>query len=557
MSILTPFFNLFKPEYTDPAAVEKINDNMDIIDAELHKPPLTINGVAPDGTSRDLTLNSVPLADNLTTEQAQVNDAEYVVRTSGGNSSIHNGNAFLSSVKGNFVKEGYTAQVCTMNVVNATRSDPDDPGISAEIDPDDFRDAVDNVTGVYSFVYSTAWTLNSTAVDISGYGIDVDGTPIAGDTINVNFVKENRGTIYPATPESFISTGWNLYNNATGRARVCRYSEEYGYKVAGTYLLIEFSATLTGAREQITPISGAFNVPGDGWLFVSGGNNTDTEIWAEWSDWHEEPNGGTFEEYTESVIDLSGVMVNFPDGLMRVGGISDEINLNTGIAYARIAKLDYDDYIGEVIASGQPYDTDTNYVYVVRNAEASGNIPAIAVYDASEVNGTYVADDHGMEYYTATDVDIVSQSFYGQDLKDKLRRDVLTITPQTLTAAEQAAIMRYLGVTDAVTALNALINNSLNGMFKYIEYSYAITSIASGTTLAIKASQFGMVAQSGYKAAAVALFSSGSVNLHVSYVNPRATGSTNAMGIRNDTSSTQSNKTAKIGVLYVKTGYGI
>ena len=37
MSILTPFFNLFKKVENEPWGIEQFNDNMDIIDAEMHK----------------------------------------------------------------------------------------------------------------------------------------------------------------------------------------------------------------------------------------------------------------------------------------------------------------------------------------------------------------------------------------------------------------------------------------------------------------------------------------------------------------------------------------
>ena len=81
MSILTPFFNLIKPAKNDPAAIAQLNANMDKIDAEMHKPPLTFNGIEPDPTTRNLQVTTVPLADNLTSEEAQINTGTYIIRT--------------------------------------------------------------------------------------------------------------------------------------------------------------------------------------------------------------------------------------------------------------------------------------------------------------------------------------------------------------------------------------------------------------------------------------------------------------------------------------------
>ena len=66
-----------------------------------------------------------------------------------------------------------------------------------------------------------------------------------------------------------------------------------------------------------------------GYVLVQGGDAT-TYIYTTWSDW-QETYQGDFESYTESVLDLTAIMTaRFPHGLMRVGDVRDEINLNTG-----------------------------------------------------------------------------------------------------------------------------------------------------------------------------------------------------------------------------------
>jgi hypothetical protein len=446
MSILTPIFNLFKLQKSDPYAISQFNENMDIIDTEMAKPPLTVNGISPDPETRDLEVTTVPLADNLTSEEAQINTGTYVIRTSGGEASIAAGAAMLSDIKGGMIKTGYVAESIQMSV---TQADPstEDP-ISATLDHDTFIEAA-STSGTYTFLYSNAWS-----VDPATYGITVTGTPVAGDKIDVVYVKLNRGTITTASPTSFVSTGWNLYNHAAGYARVVDYSSEYGFMIEGTYTALKFSETLSGEQTTITPVNGYFTVPSDGYVFVTGGNDTDTEIWMTWSDWTEEANGGVFEPYTQTSVDLSGVMVNFPDGLMKIGNVYDEINLNIGRAYSRIEKMEYTEAnLEAVIASGVPYDTDTGYIYAVRVSPVTYTI---------SLDGEYTVSDHGVEMFLGTSVDLTASSVYGNDLKGKLRRDVVTISQQTLTSTQQAQVLHNIGAASQtdVTALNSKMPTS-------------------------------------------------------------------------------------------------
>ena len=122
MGVLTPFFNLFKPAKTDPQKIEKLNDNFDIIDTEMHRPPLTVNEIEPDPETRDINITTVPLADNLSTDEAQINSGTFVIRASGGGASIADGSAWLSSIHGNQVKTGYVAESINMTVNGEIRN---------------------------------------------------------------------------------------------------------------------------------------------------------------------------------------------------------------------------------------------------------------------------------------------------------------------------------------------------------------------------------------------------------------------------------------------------
>lgn len=468
MSILTPFFNLIKPTKQDGVKVGDFNANMDTIDTEMHRPPLTVNEIEPDPETRNIPITTVPLADNLTSDEAQINQGTYVIRTSGGEASIASGSAWLSDLHGNMVKTGYVAESLTMTVTPVAREEGEEP-ITATIDRDTFVAYVSE-SGTITLTYTTEWSADPTL-----YGITVDGTPVGGDQIVVVYVKENRGTITTATPTSFVSTGWNLYNHAAGYARVVNYSDEYGFMVDGTYTALKFAETLSGEQTDITPVNGFFTIPASGYVFVTGGNDTDTAIWMTWNDWTEEANDGVFQAYSQTSIDLSGVMVDFPDGLMRIGNTYDEINLNTLRAYSRIEKMQYTaENLAGVIASGVPYDTDANYIYAVRVAPATYTI---------SLSGEYTCSDHGLEMFMGTSIPVTASSLYGNDLKGKLRRDVLTISQQTLTAAQKSQVKSNLGFANQ-TDLDALnskfhrqyITITLNES-GYYQWSYKYTEV--------------------------------------------------------------------------------
>lgn len=413
---------------SDPYGIQKFNTNMGIIDEELAKPPLTVNNVQPDPTTRNIPITTVPLADNLTSDEAQINTGTFIARTAGGEASIANGPAQLTEIYGNMVKTGYVAESIDMTV----NSD----SFTATIDRDTFVEYVGS-SGTITLSYTTEWS-----ADPSNYGITIDGTPENGDSIVIVYVKENRGTITVANPTSFVATGWNLYNHTAGYARVVKYSNEYGFMVNGTYTKLEFAETLTGEKQTITPVNGYFTVPANGYVFVTGGNATDTEIWMTWSDWTEQANGGTFEAYVQYVIDLTGLMVSFPDGLMKVGTYADEINFNTQRAYSRIEKLAYTaENLADVIAAEVPYDTDTNYIYAVRSEPVTYVI---------SLDGEYTASDHGLEMFLGTTVPLTASALYGQDLKGKLRRDVVTISQQDLTDQQKNQVLENIGAKNVV-----------------------------------------------------------------------------------------------------------
>lgn len=515
----TTHLGLVKQDPSTVQDYEKDDSNLDLLDSEIWARGKKFNGesVGDDG---EFHVRTIPYAENLESSSSYKSDEEFIIRTTGGEASIpQKGDAWLNLLKGRRTHTGYIPQSINMTVSPMARTPdpeitaslneatfeayvgeagtytityttqwstnptlygltisntpisgdsitmewdgendatvavdatprPTPASISATIDDSVFVSYV-SVSGTTTLTYSTSWS-----ADPANYGITVTGTPIAGDVITVVYVKEVRGTITQSNPQKFVSTGWNLYNHSAGYARVLKYSTQYNFKISGTYTGLEFSTTLTGTRTTITPVSGVFAIPNDGYIFVSGGNTTNTAIWMTWSDWGSGYNWtgsaqGDFEVYEEHEIDLSTFMgTNFPYGLMQVGTVYDEINLNVGIATSNVVRQAYNaTNLANAKASGRQYEYDENYIYIERETPVTYTV---------SVDGGYTAFDHGMEWYTGTDNAVYSENIYGANLKNKLEREVVTISQQTLTSSEQAQVRTNIGAA----ADSAVVHNT-------------------------------------------------------------------------------------------------
>lgn len=102
--------------------------------------------------------------------------------------------------------------------------------------------------------------------------------------------------------------------------------------------------------------------------------------------------------------------------------------------------------------------------------------------------------------------------------------------------------------------IKSSISTVLNGLFVYKYYTKAIDSIANNATLSLTGDDFGVSTPSGYTPFAIKRFTSGSVHLYAALVRSDGTGTSTLMNIKNVSGSTQTDKTAGIGILYIKTG---
>lgn len=429
----TTHLELIKQDPNAAPDVAKTNTNLDTLDSEIWARGKAFNGESV-GVDGEFHINSIPMADNLKTSAAQTTDEEYILRTTGGSASVESGSAWLSIVHGNSRHDDYTPEELDWELLPVERDNP----ITTSFDRSTFI-GKQTSSRDFDLTFSTSWS-----EDPSLYGFTISGTPVAGDRISIHYVKEVPGTIVNTTPATFVSTGWNLYNHTNGYARVVKYSNDLFYRITGSYTSLSFAYTLdtpSSSRISITPASnGSFNpfdrrsgitdpVGTTGYLFVTGGNTTDTAIWATWSDWVNGYNWnsststqGAFETYTESVVNLQTAMSeNFPYGLLKAGTARDEINFTTGYAYRYVQRyIKSDSVINDAISHGLQYEYDANYVYVELSSP-------VVISNFTVTNG-YAANDHGVEFFTGTEVEVVAENTYGINLKNKLERDTLTIS---------------------------------------------------------------------------------------------------------------------------------
>ena len=489
----------------------------------------SVNSTSPDENG-NVTLNKVPIADNLDSSIRQQSSGEYIVRTAGGSASLSDGPASLLRVMGNSVRTGYTPESIDFSV----NSDSCDASITSM---DTFRTAMEN-SGTLTLSYTSSWS-----ADPATYGITVVGTPDNGDSIVAVWVKEVRGTITNAEPTGFSVTGWNLFNQTAGYARVVKYSDDYGYGISGTYTSLAFSATESGEQTAITVSGGLFSVPGDGYVWVTGGDST-TAIWATWSDWTTGYQGD-YQAYSKTTISLAAVMAAcFEDGLCGIGNVRDYIDIAGGYAYQWIDVLEYsDENLAVAEASGRVYTYDEDSIYLAR---ASATVTALT--STLAINGAYTVNSHGLEMFDGTLVDVGSMTSYSADLKNRLERDVVTKSQDLVDNLDSSATDKALTARQGKA-----INDNLSGLFIKRTYSYKYTIAANGKK-SITSTNLGLSTPNGYKLVGIVGVDTGDSSV----MNGREYASYgNVLYLVNTANSQKSNITASIDVLYVKSGFGI
>ena len=393
----------------------------------------------------------------------------------------------------------YNSAAVTLSTYGLAVSNIIDPSINVNISgagitaativPSTFASQI-GLDGTYIFTFSseaTSWQLNGSNVTLSTYGINTTGTPQDGDTIYVNYVVGTpnssitvqytaplQGTIVVATPATFSATGFNQFDKDTmyvqnasvsggkivqnSGTNVCYCRAKGGvtngyvaYSSGGYIIDIgwcadvpEIGSDVVTDNTSVTQSLASVTFDTDGYVIVVASVMTDLCVHPKWS-------GAADEEFAEyvapSVItlpqeDTSTTPVDLPlktYGMPKIGGVADRLNLEAGTYVQKIGRLsNTSTSMAYVQSLGVAYDYDANWIYYVLPEPITFNV---------DVDPMYIVNDWGTEEFTGTTVAVSAQTLYGQNLRDKLRTDVLTISQQSpaLSSAQCEQVLKNQG----------------------------------------------------------------------------------------------------------------
>jgi len=455
----------------------------------------SVNGHTADENG-NINLQKVPLADNIYSPDNVENFDTYIYRTTAGSEDISSGEAQLSYIKGNSVVSGRVAEQIDANYTSQHTPEPEEVYTTPTVAVDHTvwrSSTLGSTSGTYTFTYDgSVWKYNSSSVTLSDYGITVTGDVYSTDSFNVVYVKANQGTITVAKPTAFKASGLNWFDKSTmvisgytldasgnivassgstvGYIRNALPPDHSGfviYNASSTLTRVGWKKTIPTAGTTGVTVTGlgivnnpqlSYVVPEEeGYIIFAYTGSPDVCAHASWS-------GGedvSYADYTLSTITIPTKDVNNANlptatyGMPSVGGVADTLSFDLKMYTQYIGQMAYSAAnLATVQAMGVDYDYDsTNIFYVLPTPNT--------FYLATEVSGVYECHDYGSEWFEcSTTTPIVAEHLYGQNLRDKLRNDVVTISPMTgdnaLTDAQKATFRSNIGAASAadVTQLN-------------------------------------------------------------------------------------------------------
>lgn len=328
-------------------------------------------------------------------------------------------------------------------------------------------------TGTYNFVYSNpSWYLDGQEVVMSEYGLTIINSPVSGDYIECKYQEGYIEDIKVASPTKFISVGLNAFNKDVMIIENAGFSEDRIIPIQGSKLgfckivgdldngyvvysklatiqdikvceeLPEIYKTVSSTGVTLDPVLSVVKSTKDVYVVFSASSFDDVCIHPQWSGIQ----NYEYEPYYESVIELpiesiDGIMLPLGIGYFpSVGDVRDYIDVVAKKYYKWINRIPYSrENLNAVIASGQNYIYDLNYIYYVLQEPVVYNI---------QFNGLYEASDFGTEKWYGTEYSVYTKMKYLANLVDKLRIDVLTISEQDLTDNQRQQVWANLGLYD-------------------------------------------------------------------------------------------------------------
>lgn len=144
--------------------------------------------------------------------------------------------------------------------------------------------------------------------------------------------------------------------------------------------------------------------------------------------------------------------ISCKDYLARVGLVYDEIRFEDHRYIKRIEREQYSQArVTELENEGAQFIYDSNFIYWVLpqpktyiincTIDSQENVP---VLDTNQ-SGQYMVCDFGTEEFMGTEVAVLGNFLYGNNLVDKLRTDVLTKSAQSLSMEQKQQVWQNIG----------------------------------------------------------------------------------------------------------------
>lgn len=357
-------------------------------------------------------------------------------------------------------------------------------------------------SSTYYLSYQEAgWSLNDEQIILNDYGINIVGTPTVGNTIIIEYVQgtlygsltityqiEVLGTIEVAKPTQFVATGFNQFDKDSMVIENATIQDNQIVENSGTYLCycrepgnIENGFVAYSKGGHIESIGWCEDSPeigmnvitdnvtydnllsviefeNDGYIVVVVDTPDDLCIHPQ----HSKGYNNIYEEYTAPSIitfptqDVEGNPLPLADyGMPAVHGTADRLNLDLGTYIQRIGRITNNPEGWNFIINNKLRDQeehDSGYIYYI--------LPTPVVYQVT-ANPLYIISDMGTEEFIGATIPIPCQLLYGQNLRDKLRNDVLTISSQDLTDNQKNSVWNNIGIDTIIEKVLTLTSHDV------------------------------------------------------------------------------------------------
>jgi len=399
----------------------------------------SVNGTVPD-SSGDVQIKKVEYAENLYSSDNTSDTSAFIVRTSGGDASINNGMATLARVEG-----------------------------SISVDADTTEISISKPTQFKSIGFNA---FNSETMIIAGYNNFGSDGKIYFDSDHADYKL-----CHVRMPVS-DSRGWQIYN-PDGRVVKVGWCSEIP-TLASTITELAKDDILSEAKNDV------YVAEENGYLVIVTSDVETLCVHPRWSgknNWGDAEGFRDYEPYTDSIIEIPTESVDGDElptasyGMPGIGDICDMLNLLTKQYIKKIGYLPFSDANLEYAQSQSDtviYD-EAKILYVLRD---------YVTYNV-DISSSYEVCDYGTEMFEGEIyAPLKTGIVYGDNLRDKLRTDVVTYSNQAAlekSDSQKAQARKNIGAasdSEVVKSINGQKPES-NGELSLNEVPYANNLISS------------------------------------------------------------------------------